>query len=124
MVLKIRKDGKYDTGRKTVMTPDVLQKLEDEFKKGHSDEEACLIAGIAISSLYNYQREHPDFVEKKHILKTHPSSLAREIIYDKLVHGDSDMAKWYAERKMKDEFSTKQETELNVSGEVALVKWK
>ena len=111
-------------GRPSVFTESVLQKLEDEFKKGHSDEEACLIAGIAMSSLYNYQKEHPEFLEKKRILKTHPSSLAREIIYDKLVHGDSDMAKWYAERKMKDEFSVKQETELNVTGEVALVKWK
>lgn len=115
---------KGNVGRPTVMTEAVLQKLEDEFKKGHSDEEACLIAGIAMASLYNYQNAHPDFLEKKRILKTHPSSLAREIIYEKLTKGDSDMAKWYAERKMKDEFSTKQENEVKLAGEVALVKWK
>ena len=111
-------------GRPTVMTEQVLQKLEDEFKKGHSDEEACLIAGIAMSSLYNYQKEHPEFLEKKRILKTHPSSLAREIIYEALTKGDRDTAKWYAERKMKDEFSTKQENDIKLAGEVALVKWK
>ena len=58
------------------------------------------------------------------MLKSQPNYLAREIIYDGLVKGDKDMAKWYAERKMKDEFSVKQETQLNVNGEMALVKWK
>ena len=115
---------KSNAGRPSVMTESVLRLLEDEFKKGHSDEEACLMADIAMSTLYKYQLEHPEFVDKKRILKTHPSSLAREIIYESLTKGDRDMAKWYAERKMKDEFSVKQETELNVTGEVALVKWK
>jgi hypothetical protein len=111
-------------GRPTVMTDLVIQKLEDEFKKGHSDEEACNVANISMSTLYNYQNAHPEFVDRKKLLKTQPNYLTREIIYESLVAGDKDMAKWYAERKMKDEFSTKQETELNVNGEVALVKWK
>ena len=108
--------GKDLGGRPTVMTDSVLQKLEDEFKKGHSDEEACNVADIAIATLYNYQKEHPEFLDRKRMLKSQPNYLAREIIYEKLVKGDSDMAKWYAERKMKDEFSLKQENDINVKG--------
>lgn len=116
--------GNSNAGRHTVMTEQTIRNLEEEFKKGHSDEEACNVADIAMSTLYKYQQEHPEFVERKRLLKTQPNYLTREIIYESLVAGDKDMAKWYAERKMKDEFSTKQETELNVNGEVALVKWK
>lgn len=116
--------AKHPGGRPTVMTESALQKLEDEFKKGHSDEEACNVADIAMSTLYNYQNEHPEFLDRKRMLKSQPNYLAREIIYEGLVKGDKDMAKWYAERKMKDEFSIKQETQLNVNGEMALVKWK
>lgn len=111
-------------GRPTVMTESTLDKLKECFFYGHTDAEACLLAGIAEDTLYKYQREHPDFIKEKQTLKQNPNAVARKLIYDALDHGDKDMAKWYAERKMKDEFSTKQENDIKLAGEVALVKWK
>jgi hypothetical protein len=112
-------------GRPTVMTQQTLEKLRECFFYGHTDEEACLLANISTDVLYKYQREHPDFINEKNMLKQNPNALARKIIYDSLESGDKDTAKWYAERKMKDEFSTKIENETEIKGlEVALVKWK
>lgn len=42
-----------------------LQKLGVAFKMGLSDAEAAHFAGIAASSLYNYQRENEGFFEEK-----------------------------------------------------------
>ena len=116
---------KETRGRPTVMTESTLDKLKECFFYGHTDAEACLLAGINEATLYNYQNEHPDFLEEKRRLKENPSALARKVIYDAIEKGDKDMAKWFAERKMKEEFSTKQESDVNVKGlEVALVQWK
>lgn len=116
--------GKNKVGRPTVMTPEVVNKLEELFFYGHTDEEACLLAGITRQTLNDYQHKHPEFIDRKQALKQNPSALARKVIFDAIDKGDKDMAKWYAERKMKDEFSTKQENDIKLAGEVALVKWK
>lgn len=116
--------GKNNVGRPTVMTKDTLDKLKECFFYGHTDAEACLLAGISEDVLYKYQRENPDFIKEKQALKQNPNAVARKLIYDALDKGDKDMAKWYAERKMKDEFSTKTESDVKLAGEVALVKWK
>ena len=48
-------------GRPTIMTPQVLQKLELAFSYGCTDDEACFFADIAPATLYNYQKEYPEF---------------------------------------------------------------
>lgn len=106
---KIRPDGKKDTGHPTVMTPATISKLEEAFMNGASDSEACLCAGIAMATLYNYQNRHPEYVERKQKLKDLPAYQARKVIIDKIHSGDADTAKWYLERKKKAEFSTRQE---------------
>lgn len=115
---------KETRGRPTVMTQSTLDKLKECFFYGHTDAEACLLCGISEDVLYKYQRENPDFIKEKERLKQNPSAKARKLIYDAIDKGDKDMAKWFAERKMKDEFSTKQENDIKLAGEVALVKWK
>lgn len=106
---KIRPDGKKDTGRPSVMTPETLNALCYAFSCGCRDEEACDYAGIGMSTLYKYQNECPSFVDKKNALKNRPMMHARMNIAKKLEEGDIDTSKWYAERKRKDEFSTRQE---------------
>ena len=108
-MLKKRKDGKYNTGRPTVMTEPVLQKLEQAFSLDCSDEEACLHAGISPSTLYNYQNEHKEFLERKNLLKKTLVLKARTVIAEALNKNDRCTASWYLERKMKSEFSTREE---------------
>ena len=46
---------------------------------------------------------------------------ARMVVHRALDKGDRDMAKWYLERKAKNEFSTKQEFDGTVNNKVVIV---
>lgn len=95
-------------GRPTVMTETMIGKLEMLFAKGLTDREACLIADISPSTLYDYCNENPEFAERKETLKQHPTAKARLNLTEAIEKGDADLSKWWLERKAKDEFSTKQ----------------
>lgn len=99
-------------GRPTVFSDEVLQLLEDAFKMGCTDEEACLNADISTSSLYNYQNDHPEFLERKKILKETPVFIARKSVI-KDMENDGNLALKYLERKKKNEFSVKSEMALS-----------
>jgi hypothetical protein len=104
---------KKTAGRPTVMTPEVVNKLEQAFSMGCSDLEACLFADISKQTLYDYQAKHPEFADRKAMLKETLILKARSVIATSLNNKDENTAKWYLERKRKDEFSTKVENELS-----------
>ena len=107
-------------GRPTVMTEDTIHKLEYAFMRGLTDLEACLYANISKSTLYNYCEENPEFMDRKEELKQHPTAKARLNVTEAIEKGDTDLSKWYLERKAKDEFSTKQTVEADVKNEVTI----
>ena len=118
-------EDKQKAGRPTVMTQDVVNKLEQAWSMGCSDVEACLHADISKQTLYDYQAKHPEFVDRKERLKEMLVLKARTVIADALNRKDENTAKWYLERKAKNEFSTKVENETTINGiETALVVWK
>lgn len=92
----------------SVMTPDTIKKLEEAFLIGCTDVEACLVAGINKATLYRYQNEHPDFIERKETLKKTPTYRARLTVVNDIAT-NPDMAMKYLERKENTEFSTKQD---------------
>ncbi len=92
------------------VTPEVLMKLEQAFAIGATDLEACFYANISKSTLYNYQKTNPEFLERKNELKQKPVLAARKVIVDAIDKDDREMAKWYIQRKRKGEFSTREET--------------
>lgn len=100
---------KRDVGRPTVMTESVLDKLELLFSLGATDEIACKIANINPATMYNYQQEHPEFVERKEMLKNMPTWQAKANVVEKIMAGDIQQSTWWLERKAKDEFSTRSE---------------
>ena len=106
----IRPDGKKDTGRPTVMTQETIDKLETSFALGCSDLEACLFANISPQTLYDYQHIHPEFIERKEMLKEKQVLKARSVIAEAINNKDKEVAKWYLERKKKVEFSTRVES--------------
>ncbi len=90
-------------GRPSLMTPKTIDKLRQAFMMGCSDREACVYADIANQTLYNYQQEHPEFLEQKTTYKTNPLLKARKTIFDNL--GEVKTAQWYLERKANQEFN-------------------
>ena len=105
-------------GRPKAVNEMSLSKLEEAFRYGASDVEACLVAEISPATLYNYQKEHPEFLERKQILKENPTMVARKSVVDKLPK-DGKLALAYLERKKKKEFSLK--TEMEHSGDIKVI---
>lgn len=97
-----------EVGRPTTITPEVLQKLEEAFLLGCTDSEACLYANVGKSTLYAYQKDHPEFQERKEELKENPFLVARTTVV-KSLKSNPEIAKWYLERKKKAEFAQRQE---------------
>ena len=95
--------GRPSIGRPTVMTDLTLQKLRFAFILGCTDSEACFLSGICDATLYNYQNEHPEFLEEKEALKNYKKIRARITILRYINH--PEMAKWYLELKANTEFS-------------------
>ena len=106
-----KKDPKdyLPVGRPTVMTDETVNKLEQAFSMGCSDLEACLFADISKQTLYDYQAKHPEFADRKAMLKEKMIFKARSVIADALNRKDENTAKWYLERKAKNEFGTRTE---------------
>jgi hypothetical protein len=107
-----KKDPKdyLKVGRPTVMTDEVVRKLEWAFSIGCSDAEACFFAGISKQTLYDYQERNPEYVDRKALLKEKMVLKARTVIANALNNEDKDMARWFLERKRKQEFSTRVES--------------
>ena len=102
-----------NTGRPTDMTIATVNKLEEAFAIGCTDTEACLYADVSRQTLYNYEKKNPGFIDRKNALKETPMLLARKTIASALTQPEH--ARWYAERKRKDEFSGKIITESTMS---------
>lgn len=109
MTKKKNPEDLQKVGRPTVMTPEVVSKLEQAWAMGCSDLEACLFANISKQTLYDYQNKNPEFVDRKERLKESLVLKARTVIANALNQDDENTAKWYLERKKKAEFSTRQE---------------
>ena|SRR3990167_5957698 len=111
-----QKMTEQSVGRPSVMTDLVLQKLEEAFSVGATDIQACFIAGISKSTLYNHQQEFPEFVERKEALKAMTSYAAKKVVYDKITEGDKQTAQWHLERK-DPEYNPKSTTDVNLGGQ-------
>lgn len=103
-------------GRPTKMTSEMIQKLEHGFLMGLSDRKCCAYANISPATLYDYCVKHPEFSERKELLKESPTIQAQINVVTAINNGDEDMSKWYLERKCKEEFSIKQD--IAVTGEI------
>lgn len=94
-------------GRKPKITNLLLGKLREAFLWGCTDREACLYADINPDTLYEYQKQHPEYTDQKELYKSNPILIARKSVVDAL-KTDPNLALKYLERKRSDEFSIKQ----------------
>jgi hypothetical protein len=97
--------------RPEAITEEVLAKLEFAFARSFTDVEASLYANISPATLYRYCEEHPEFWERKETLKKQPNIQAKLNWIKKIESSDYQASKEWLERKSKDEFSLKQETD-------------
>lgn len=99
--------NKNMAGQPTVMTEEVLIKLKEAFLIGCNNEEASLWAGIAVSTFYNYTKSNPEYLDEVEQWKRNPIIKARNTVYKAI--DNPETARWYLERKSKDEFGSRLE---------------
>ena len=96
-------------GRPTIMTEATIGKLKEGFAQGFSVRNACIWADINQDTYFEYCKKHPNFSEQCKTLQQKPLIKSILVINKALNEGDVATAKWYAERKAKDEFSLRNE---------------
>lgn len=109
-----------DRGRPTVMTEALVNKMEYGFMKGLNITECCHYADISRQTFYNYVENNPDFMDRIEELRSNPSTTAKLNVVEAIEKGDTDLSKWWLERKNKDEFSLKQEVSADVNSNVTI----
>ena len=107
-------------GRPTVMTEEIVSKLEYGFMKGLNVTECCHYADISRQTYYEYLEKNPGYSDRIEELRSKPSARAKLNITEAIENGDTDLSKWWLERKNKDEFSTKQEVAADVKEKVTI----
>ena len=120
-VRKVVSKKENQVGRPRKITTKILDKLEEAFKLGCTNREACFYADIPESTFYDFIRDYPEYSEKIKMWKEYQKIKARYVVHKALDKGDKEMAKWYLERKAKDEFSTKQEFDATVNNKVVII---
>lgn len=97
--------SKNTGGRPTVMTQATIDKLEQAFSIGCSDDEACIYAGISRATLYNYQKDNAEFLDRKELLKKKVVLMARQTIVKSIQDGDVQSSWNMVRSKCGDEFN-------------------
>ena len=84
-----------------------VKKLEEAFSIGADVRAACCYADISHTTYYNWIKSFPEYEERFATLRDKPILKAYNTINRGL--DQIETAKWYLERKAKDEFSTRAE---------------
>lgn len=114
-----RPTNRSHAGRPTVMTDEVIAKLEQVFAMDGTIQEAIYFAGISKDSYYDFLKLNPEYSERFEALRNKPVLLARQTVVKKLSENYSN-AMDYLSRKAKKEFS--QRTEVTGAGGESLMQ--
>lgn len=98
---------KSNAGRPTVMTDEVIRKIEEVAALDGSVAEMAYYAGIHVDTLYAHLKENKEFSDRINGLRERPILKARQTIV-KALDNPHD-AQWYLERKRKKEFAARSE---------------
>lgn len=105
------------------MTPETLAQLEQAYSLGCTDNEACFAAGISRSTLGKFQVENPEWLERKQLLREKMVLKAKAVIEHALSNFDVATARWFLEKRCREEYGN----EVKVSGDInikqAIVNW-
>lgn len=89
--------------RPTVVTPEVVMKLEQAFAIDASVTEACSYADISRNTFYEWLKANPEYQDRIDELRERPVLKARQTVVKSLDTPSS--AQWYLSRKAKKEFA-------------------
>lgn len=99
---RILKWDQEKVGRPTVMTDNVITKLELGASKNYNVSEMCLFANISLQTYYAYVKNNPSFSDRIDLLR-HKVSIHAKARIDESINSDdeklaTDTAKWHLEK--------------------------
>lgn len=95
--------------RPTILTPDKITLLEKAWSYGCSDREACVMADIGKTALYDYCQDHKEFSERKELLKHSVNLQAKLNLVKQIQKGCIKTSMWWLERRNSAEFGRQHE---------------
>jgi hypothetical protein len=98
-----------DQGRPTVLTPTVIDKLVHAFEHGYTKTQAFRYSGISKDTYYGAMKSDEEFADKMRRAQDHLGLKARDVVSAAITANDVKTAKWWLERKAKDEYSLRRE---------------
>ncbi len=106
--LSENKNNAGRAGRKTIVTEDVVRKLESILQLGVSDSLACQYARISRDTFYDHLKSDPQFLDRIESAKQLVTIAAGQVVTNDIIKNkDVASAKWWLERKAPDEFGDK-----------------
>ena len=106
---------KHAGGRPTLMTETVVGKLEVAFSVGANISQACLVAGISRDTYYDYIKKNVRYADRFEQLRQKPVLAAKKRVVDAIVEeNDTSTAKWFLERKCKEEFGQHHKLDVHI----------
>lgn len=87
----------------------IVGMIIEVLKDGGSITEACRIAGIHRDTFYDWKNKDKDFSDKVEYAENYMNEIAKGVIVRSIKEWSSKDAKWWLERKAKNEFSTRSE---------------
>ena len=101
--------------RPTLKTQEVIGKLEEAFSIGADVLAACAYANIHPDTFYQWRKDDEVFSDRMASLREKPVLKAYQTVAQSL--GETETAKWYLERKRRQEFATRREEDITTGGE-------
>jgi hypothetical protein len=97
-------------GRPSVYCKEIVEKLEAAFRDGAHIYEACDLAGIDKGTYYSWLEVKDGFSAKMIAAQEWVTEIAKSVVARDITKKKNiDTAKWWLERKLKKEFSTRSE---------------
>ncbi len=121
-VYKINKEWKKKTWRPKVITPEVVQKLEDLLSQDVSIEVACKFVGISERAYYYECENNPQFLQKMEKAQEYVGIIAWRTIAKAIRDGDTQTAKRYKERR--DDRYKQKPTQINMQQGIDPETWE
>ena len=92
---------------------DIVQRLYDAALIGCNMSECALYANVSRSALYIFLGKNPSVKDKLELLRNDTALQARRTVRQSIIDDhDPITAKWYLERKVKDEFTARSDVSI------------
>lgn len=99
------------TGRPSVIDENSVLKLSAAFRDGMTTTLACRLSGISRATYYKHLNEDERFSDIMTLSQQWVTERARQVIVRAIDKGNVQAAKWWLQRKARDEFGAKSEAE-------------